>query len=125
MTNAQTLTAERHPGEYVLRRCGNRRLYDYVQKRYVRLVDVVKLVMRGEPFIVLDDDKSDATKEILFSILSMCEANTATPILPVADLKKLIIESSSGISDLKLKHLQSPTPSPAAASAKEKRTGTA
>jgi polyhydroxyalkanoate synthesis repressor PhaR len=73
----------------VLKKYGNRRLYDTNASRYVTLVEVEAMVQQGTDIVVLDAKTgSDITKEVLVQLL--LERDDARAALPVGLLKQAV-----------------------------------
>jgi polyhydroxyalkanoate synthesis repressor PhaR len=73
----------------VLKKYGNRRLYDTSESKYVTLVEVESMLQRGLDVRVVDAKTGeDLTKEILVQII--LEREGARDILPTAFLKQIV-----------------------------------
>lgn len=73
----------------IIRKYGNRRLYDTSASRYVNLEDVAALVRGGEEVTVLDaKTEEDLTREVLLQII--LEAHGGLDFLPVGLLRRII-----------------------------------
>ncbi len=78
----------------VLKKYGNRRLYDTSASKYVTLPDVEAMLQRGQDVRVVDAKTGeDLTKEILVQII--LEREGARDILPTAFLKQIVRVSAS------------------------------
>lgn len=90
MTDPQTAASSvAEPAPIVLKKYGNRRLYDTDSSRYVTLVEVEAMVQRGADIVVLDAKTgADITKEILVQLL--LERDEARAALPVGLLKQAV-----------------------------------
>ena len=81
-----TQTASPRADTGVLKKYGNRRLYDTTASRYVTLVEVEAMVQRGVDIQVVDAKSGDdITKEVLVQLL--LERDGARASLPTALLK--------------------------------------
>jgi polyhydroxyalkanoate synthesis repressor PhaR len=68
--------AETKVGQRVIKKYPNRRLYDTDTSSYITLIEVKRLVMDSEPFVVLDvKTGEDLTRSILLQIILEEEAN--------------------------------------------------
>lgn len=75
----------------ILRKYTNRRLYDTSRSCYVTLEDVKELVLKAEPFQVLDSKTGqDLTRNILMQIISEQEAEGHDTLLTNQVLQQLI-----------------------------------
>ncbi len=73
----------------VLKKYGNRRLYDTNESRYVTLAEVAAMLQRGDDMRVVDAKSGeDLTKEILVQII--LEREGAREILPTSFLKQIV-----------------------------------
>lgn len=73
----------------VLKKYGNRRLYDTSESKYVTLVEVEAMLQRGADIRVVDAKTGeDLTKEILVQII--LEREGARDILPTSFLKQIV-----------------------------------
>ena len=78
------------PGERVLKKYPNRRLYDTHTSSYITLVDVKKMVLAGQSFVVRDAKTSeDLTRSILLQII-LEEETGGVPIFSSVMLSQLI-----------------------------------
>jgi polyhydroxyalkanoate synthesis repressor PhaR len=79
------------PGERLIRKYGNRRLYDTHESRYVTLEDLVQ-VFAGEASVRVVDAVSgeDLTKRVLAQAILFEEGRRRTQILPLELLRELL-----------------------------------
>jgi polyhydroxyalkanoate synthesis repressor PhaR len=78
------------PVERVLKKYPNRRLYDTQTSSYITLVDVKKMVLAGQSFVVRDAKTSeDLTRSILLQII-LEEESGGVPIFSTQMLSQLI-----------------------------------
>ena len=85
-------------GAVVLKKYGNRRLYDTSTSRYVTLVEVEQMVQRGSDIVVLDAKTGDdITKEVLVQLL--LERDEARAALPVGLLKQAVKLAGTPLKD--------------------------
>ena len=77
-------------GEIIIKRYGNRRLYNTETGSYVHYQDLIKLIRDGHDIKVIDSGtKEDVTKSILIQVLLEEEKNKNS-MLPVGFLFQLI-----------------------------------
>jgi polyhydroxyalkanoate synthesis repressor PhaR len=78
------------PGERILKKYPNRRLYDTQTSSYITLVDVKKMVLAGQAFVVRDAKTSeDLTRSILLQII-LEEETGGVPIFSTQMLSQVI-----------------------------------
>jgi polyhydroxyalkanoate synthesis repressor PhaR len=78
------------PGERVLKKYPNRRLYDTQTSSYITLVDVKKMVLSGQAFVVRDAKTGeDLTRSILLQII-LEEETGGVPIFSTQMLSQVI-----------------------------------
>lgn len=79
------------PGERLIRKYGNRRLYDTHESRYVTLEDLVE-VFAGEQAVRVVDAVTgeDLTKRVLAQAILFEEARRRTQIIPIELLRALL-----------------------------------
>ena len=83
-------TSSTAPGERVLKKYPNRRLYDTQTSSYITLVDVKKMVLEGQSFVVRDAKTSeDLTRSILLQII-LEEETGGMPIFSTQMLSQVI-----------------------------------
>jgi len=102
----QAATSTRVDGPtVVLKKYGNRRLYDTTASRYVTLVEVEAMVQRGVDIQVVDAKTSeDITKEVLVQLL--LERDSARASLPTALLKQAVRLANSPLKEGLVKAMQ-------------------
>lgn len=92
-----------HAGTVVLKKYGNRRLYDTNASRYVTLHEVEEMVQRGTDVQVVDaKTNEDLTKEVLVQIIleSMSrKGEGAREVLPTSFLKQVVQMSASPLKE--------------------------
>ena len=82
----------------VLKKYGNRRLYDTRASRYVTLPEVEEMVQRGNDVQVVDAKSGDdLTKEVLVQII--LDKDGAREMLPTSFLKQVVRLSSSPLKE--------------------------
>lgn len=78
------------PGQVIIKKYSNRRLYDSTNKRYVTLEDISALIREGNEVKVIDSQSgADISKVILIQVVLESEKNKED-ILPVSFLHMLI-----------------------------------
>jgi polyhydroxyalkanoate synthesis repressor PhaR len=86
-------------GEIIIKRYGNRRLYNTETGSYVNYQDLIKLIRDGHDIKVIDSGtKEDVTKSILIQVLLEEEKNKNS-MLPVEFLFQLIRSQEEQIHD--------------------------
>jgi polyhydroxyalkanoate synthesis repressor PhaR len=89
MSSKKTTSPDKAKGR-VIKKYPNRRLYDTSSSSYVALADVKQLVMRNEPFSVVDaKSQENLTRSILLQIILEQESGGA-PILTERMLANMI-----------------------------------
>ena len=79
------------PGERLIRKYGNRRLYDTRESRYVTLEDLVEVFAGEEPVRVVDAvSGEDLTKRVLAQAILFEEGRRRIQILPLDMLRGLL-----------------------------------
>ena len=78
------------PGQRVLKKYPNRRLYDTETSSYITLADVKRMVLAGQDFVVRDAKTSeDLTRSILLQII-LEEETGGVPMFPAPALAQII-----------------------------------
>lgn len=78
------------PGQVIIKKYSNRRLYDSTNKRYVTLEDISELIREGNEVKVIDSQSgADISKVILIQVVLESEKNKED-ILPASFLHMLI-----------------------------------
>ncbi len=79
------------PGERLIRKYGNRRLYDTHESRYVTLEDLVDVFAGDAPVRVVDAvTGEDLTKRVLAQAILFEESRRRTQIIPIELLRALL-----------------------------------
>jgi polyhydroxyalkanoate synthesis repressor PhaR len=87
----ETVTPDLPGGTRVIKRYGNRRLYDHTLSRAVTMDDLAAAVRRGEDFRVFDGDKGDdVTRRVLLQIMLEEQNELQLNYLPIDFLRLLI-----------------------------------
>jgi len=85
-------------GELLVKKYGNRRLYDTESSRYITLEDLAQIVKTGRDIRVMDaKTNKDLTKSVLLQIIT--EREKDHDLLPVSFLKKMIQLSDQTVRD--------------------------
>jgi len=90
----------------VIKRYGNRRLYNTETSAYLNYQDLVKLIREGHDVQVIDSrTKADVTKPVLMQVILEEEKNQS--VLPVSFLFQLIRSRESAVQDFFKNYLSS------------------
>lgn len=103
-----TETAEPAAGGAVtlVKKYGNRRLYDTRRSRYVTLDNLTELLAKGEEIQVVDATTGeDVTKRVLTQMILQEEEDKEQNILPVQFLKRLLQNRDTGVREYVQKYL--------------------
>ncbi|HEY8561192.1 MAG TPA: polyhydroxyalkanoate synthesis regulator DNA-binding domain-containing protein [Pyrinomonadaceae bacterium] len=96
---------ESAPDQIVIKRHGNRRLYNTAAKTYVTTGDLAKLVRDGHDIKVVDSaTKEDVTKAVLIQVILEEEKNKKT-ILPTEFLFQILRSREESVQDFFKNHL--------------------
>ena len=91
--------------ELIIKRYGNRRLYNTETKSYVNYEELAKLVRDGQDIKVIDSTtKEDVTKAVLIQMILEEEKNNKT-VLPTAFLFQLLRSREDSVQDFFKNHL--------------------
>jgi polyhydroxyalkanoate synthesis repressor PhaR len=105
MATTQTQAQTQHGEAVVLKKYGNRRIYDTTCSRYVTLGEVEAMVQQGKDIVVTDAKTGeDITKEILVQLL--LERDGARAALPMGLLKQAVRLANSPLKEGLVKSLQ-------------------
>lgn len=97
--------AEKTENHIVIKRYGNRRLYNTETKSYVNYQDLIVLVRDGQDIKVIDStSKEDVTKAILIQLILEEEKNNKT-VLPTQFLFQLLRSREESVQDFFKNHL--------------------
>lgn len=89
----------------IIKRYGNRRLYNTETKSYVNYQDLIKIVRAGVDFQVIDStSKEDMTKEILIQLI-LEEEKSNHNILPTPFLFQILRSDQESLQDFFKNHL--------------------
>src|SRR5215203_5643736 len=93
------------PDQIVIKRHGNRRLYNTETKTYVNYHDLAKLVRDGNDIKVVDSTtKEDVTKAVLIQVILDEEKNNQT-VLPTEFLFQILRTREDSVQDFFKNHL--------------------
>jgi len=88
------------PGaERLIKRYGNRKLYDTQQSRYVTLDEISQMVRRGEEIRVVDNKTQEDLTAVTLTQIMLEEQKNKNNILPLSLCKNLIQEGGDRLSD--------------------------
>ncbi|HXU35424.1 MAG TPA: polyhydroxyalkanoate synthesis repressor PhaR [Blastocatellia bacterium] len=109
MTRAKRSTKNKtakDDGRILIKRYGNRRLYNTETSEYVNYQDLVKLIRDGHDVQVIDSrTKADVTKAVLMQVI--LEEEKTQSVLPVSFLFQLIRSRESAVQDFFKNYLSS------------------
>ena len=83
----------------LIKRYGNRKLYDTQQSRYVTLDEISKMVRRGEDIRVIDNRTQEDLTAVTLTQIMLEEQKNKNNILPLSLCKNLIQEGGDCLSD--------------------------
>jgi polyhydroxyalkanoate synthesis repressor PhaR len=90
----------RYPNARVIKRYGNRRLYDGTLSRCVTMDEIAEFVRKGEDVRVVDGDSGeDLTKRVLTQIILESSNARVLELLPVEFLRRLITVRTDAASE--------------------------
>ncbi len=95
-----------HPDRILIKRYGNRRLYNTETSSYVNYQELVRLIRDGHDVQVVDSrTKADVTKAVLMQVILEEEKNQS--VLPVSFLFQVIRSRESAVQDFFKNYLSS------------------
>ena len=74
----------------LIKKYANRRLYDIQTSKYINLDDIRQMILRYEPFKVIDADNIDLTNQVLLQIILSQESSAKSPLFTSQILQELI-----------------------------------
>ena len=93
------------PDTLIIKRYGNRRLYNTETQTYVNYQDLIKLVQEGQDIKVIDStSKEDVTKAVLIQLI-LEEEKDKKSILPTPFLFQLLRSREESMQDFFTNHL--------------------
>src|SRR5438128_3007890 len=94
----KTAKTDGSPDRILIKRYGNRRLYNTETSAYLNYQDLVKLIREGHDIQVIDSrTKADVTKPVLMQVI--LEEEKTQSVLPVSFLFQLIRSRESAVQD--------------------------
>lgn len=94
-----------NPDELIIKRYGNRRLYNTETRSYVNYEELAKIVRDGQDIKVVDSTtKEDVTKAVLIQLILEEEKNNQT-VLPTQFLFQLLRSREDSMQDFIKNHL--------------------
>ncbi len=84
----------------LIKRYGNRKLYDTQQSRYVTLDEISQMVRKGEDIRVIDNRTQEDMTAVTLTQIMLEEQKNKNNILPLSLCKNLIQEGGDCLSDL-------------------------
>lgn len=105
-TTKKTAEADGKPEPILIKRYGNRRLYNTETSGYVNYQELIKLIRDGNDIKVIDSrTKADVTKAVLMQVILEEEKNQS--VLPVSFLFQVIRSRESAVQDFFKNYLSS------------------
>jgi polyhydroxyalkanoate synthesis repressor PhaR len=105
-TTKSTGGGDGNPERVLIKRYGNRRLYNTETSSYVNYQDLIKLIRDGHDVQVIDSrTKHDVTKAVLMQVILEEEKNQS--VLPVSFLFQLIRSKETAVQDFFKNYLSS------------------
>ena len=102
---AKKKKSEEDADKLIIKRYGNRRLYNTETRTYVNYEDLAKLVRDGNDIKVVDSTtKEDVTKAVLIQVILEDEKNNKT-VLPTEFLFQLLRSREESVQDFFKNHL--------------------
>ncbi len=103
--NSKKSAAPENPDALIIKRYGNRRLYNTETKDYVNYEDLARLVRDGNDVQVIDSTtREDVTKAVLIQVILEEEKNNKT-VLPTEFLFQLLRSREGSMQDFFKNHL--------------------
>ncbi len=84
----------------LIKRYGNRKLYDTQESRYVTLEAIAGLVRAGEEVRVVDNDSGEDLTAVTFAQIILDEERRKTGLLPLPILRQIIQKGEATLQDL-------------------------
>jgi polyhydroxyalkanoate synthesis repressor PhaR len=102
----KTAGGDGEPERILIKRYGNRRLYNTETSGYVNYQDLIKLIRAGHDVQVIDSrTKADVTKAVLMQVI--LEEEKTQSVLPVSFLFQLIRSQETAVQDFFKNYLSS------------------
>jgi len=84
----------------LIKRYGNRKLYDTQESRYVTLEAIAAFVKQGEEVSVVDNDSGEDLTAVTFAQIILEEERRKNGFLPLPILRKIIQQGEATIQDI-------------------------
>lgn len=84
----------------LIKRYGNRKLYDTQESRYVTLEAIAEFVKQGEEVRVVENDTGEDLTAVTFAQIILEEERRSTDFLPLPTLRKIIQQGEAALQDL-------------------------
>lgn len=84
----------------LIKRYGNRKLYDTQESRYVTLEAIAAFVKQGEEVRVVDNDTGEDLTAVTFAQIILEEERRSTGFLPLPILRNIIQQGEATLQDL-------------------------
>ena len=84
----------------LIKRYGNRKLYDTQESRYVTLEAIASFVKQGEEVRVLDNDTGEDLTAVTFAQIILEEERRNNGLLPLPMLRKIIQQGEATLQDI-------------------------
>lgn len=84
----------------LVKRYGNRKLYDTQESRYVTLDDIAGFVKAGEEVRVIDNDSGEDLTAVTFAQIILEEERRKTGLLPLPILRNIIQQGEAALQDI-------------------------
>lgn len=86
----------------LIKRYGNRKLYDTLGSRYITLEGIARLVRKGNDLKVIDNDSGDDLTTITFAQIILEEEKRRSSLLSIGVLRELIQHGEEALAQLRL-----------------------
>jgi polyhydroxyalkanoate synthesis repressor PhaR len=84
----------------IVKRYGNRKLYDTTESRYVTLDEIARFVRAGEELKVLDNETGEDLTAVAFAQIILEEERRKTPLLSLPVLRQIIQHGEQALQDI-------------------------
>jgi polyhydroxyalkanoate synthesis repressor PhaR len=89
------------PAIRLIKRYGNRKLYDTLESRYITLEDIARLVRSGSDVKVIDNESGDDLTAITFAQIILEEEKRRSSVLSLGLLRDLVQHGEHALADLR------------------------
>ncbi len=86
--------------ELLIKRYGNRKLYNTEQSRYITLEEIAKLVRQGRNVKVVDNENGNDLTAVTFAQIILEEEKNRSRLLPVSLLRELVQAGEATLQEL-------------------------